>query len=118
MKRSNPKSSFNPGFFVTKKILALAVLFCFVVFFSLVFAGEPGTPNNPLGEHPWDDLKSQPDHQPTQPPGTGEVIIFPSGGHGGWIIIHLPQVKDGDSEKDRVRVHSTDKNRSQFFMFF
>ncbi len=116
MRHSNPKFSFDPGFSALKKILILVVLGCFLVFFGLVYAGEEVDPDTPFGEHPWDDLRSESDHQP--PHDIGNVIIFPCGDFGGWIIIHLTQSKDGDIEKDGVQIQTSDKNQGQSFILF
>jgi len=119
MKTSNPKVSFDPGFSVLKKILTLVVLFCFLVFFSLVYADGPDDPNYPFGEHPWDDLRSGADHQPPEPPEISEVKIFPCGGFDGAIIIHLPQrSKGGNMEKDRIQVQTSAKDKVQIFILF
>jgi hypothetical protein len=115
MRPSNPKFSFNPGFSIGKKILSLVVLFCFLVFFSLVYAGGPG-PQDPVGEHPWDELNSKPTRESPQPPDPGNVLIFPCDSFGRWIIIHSPQVKNGNIEKSQIQ--SSDRNRGKFFIFF
>jgi hypothetical protein len=115
MRPSNPKFSFGPGFSVAKKILSLVVLFCFLVFFSLVYAGGPG-PQDPVGEHPWDELNSKPNRESPKPPDTGNILIFPCDSFGRWIIIHSPQVKNGNIEKSQIQ--SSDRNRGKFFIFF
>ncbi len=115
MRPSNPKFSFGPGFSVAKKILSLVVLFCFLVFFSLVYAGGPG-PHDPFGEHPWDELNNKPIKQSPQPPDITNVLIFPCDSFGWWIIIHSPQVKNGNIEKSQIQ--SSDKNQGKFFIFF
>ncbi|MCK4384844.1 MAG: hypothetical protein KAW52_01145 [candidate division Zixibacteria bacterium] len=120
MRRSNTKFSFDPGFSITKKILTLAVLGCFLAFFSLVYAGEEFDPSAPWGEHPWDDLQSG-DHRPPEPFKRCDVIIFPYGDFGRRIIIHFPQVKQVD--KDRIQIDSSDpidpadKIQVKFFIF-
>ena len=116
MKRSNPKLPFDPGFSVARKILLLIVLGCFLVFFGLIHAGEAFDPNNPVGEHPWDELKSGANHQP--PRHANEMIILPCGHFGGWIIIHSPQVKDGDTQKGQVKTNSSDRNQGKFYILF
>lgn len=116
MRPSNPKVTFDPGFFVVKKILFLTVIFCFLVFSSLVYADGPGNYDDPVGEHPWDELKSGSEHQPPKPPDIKDVIIFPCGDFGGWTIIHFLQVKDGD--KGRVQIQTSDKNQGQLFILF
>lgn len=119
MRPSSPKVSFDPGFFVAKKILSLVVLFCFLVFFSLAYADGPDNLDDPVGaEHPWDELRSEPDHQALKPPEISSVQILPRGSFGGWIIIHFPQAKDQVVEKDRGQIHSSDKNQCRFFIFF
>lgn len=119
MRVSNLKISSTPGFSVTKRILSLVVLGCILVFFSLVYADGPGTPNDPLGDHPWDELKSKAEHQPPKPPSTADMIIFPSPKLGSWgIIIYAPQVKEHNIEKDGAPIHPSSRNRGQFFIFF
>jgi hypothetical protein len=116
MRPSNPKFSFGPGFSVAKKILSLVVLFCFLVFFSLVYAGGLGNPEDPVGEHPWDELNNKPIKQSPQPPEITNVLIFPCDSFGRWIIIHSPQVKNGNIEKGQIQ--SSDKNQGKVFIFF
>jgi len=124
MKGPNSKVSFNPGFFVGKKILTLVLLFCFLLFFSLVYAGGPGDPDNPADntptpvEHPWDEVNSQNKDKAPKHPAINEVLIFPRGSLDSWIIIHSAQVKNGDNEKVQSQIHSSDKNRGKFFIFF
>ncbi|MCK4427930.1 MAG: hypothetical protein KAW16_05565 [candidate division Zixibacteria bacterium] len=119
MRTSNPKVSFDPGLFVAKKILSLVVLFCFLGLFGLVYAGGNFDSDIPFGEHPWDDLQSEADHQPPEPPEISEVRIFPCGGFDGWIIIHLPQKsKGGNMEKDRGQIQTSAKKQSQIFILF
>jgi hypothetical protein len=119
MRPSNPKVSFDPGLFVAKKILSLVVLFCFLVFFGLVYAGGDFDSDIPVGEHPWDDLRSGADPQSPEPPKISEVKIFPCGGFDGAIIIHLPQKsKGGNMEKDRVSIQPSAKNQNQIFILF
>ncbi len=115
MRSSNPKFPFGPGFSVAKKILSLVVLFCFLVFFGLVYAGGPA-PQDPVGEHPWDELNSKPIKQSQEPPDKGNVLIFPCDSFGAWVIIHFPQVKNGNIEKGQIQ--SSDKNQGKFFIFF
>jgi hypothetical protein len=116
MRPSNPKFSFDPGFSVAKKILSLVVLFCILVFFSLVYAGGPGNPTDPVGEHPWDELNSKPHEQSQKPPDTGNVLIFPCDSFGAWIIVHSLQVKNGNIENGQIQ--SSDKNQGKVFIFF
>ena len=116
MKPSNPKFSFGPGFSVAKKILSLVVLFCILVFFSLVYAGGPGNPTDPVGEHPWDELGSKPKENSSEPPDTSNVLIFSCDSFGQWIIIHSLQVKNGNIEKGQIR--SSNKNQGKFFILF
>ncbi|KPK75028.1 MAG: hypothetical protein AMJ89_04990 [candidate division Zixibacteria bacterium SM23_73] len=119
MRPSNPKVSFDPRLFVAKKILSLVVLFCFLVLFSLVYAGGNSDSDIPFGEHPWDDLRSGADYQYPEPPKISEVKIFPCGGWDGVIIIHLPQKsKGGNMEKDRVPIQPSAKNQNQIFILF
>jgi len=121
MKRSNPKVSFNPGFFVGKKILTLVMLFCLLLFFSVVYAGRPGSPseNSPLpGEHPWDEVNSDNKDKAPKPQEISEVLIFPHGIFAKWIIIPRLQAKNGEKEKIQIQIHSSDKNRGNFFIFF
>lgn len=113
MRRSNPKFSFDPGFSVTMKILSLVVLGCVLVFFGSVYAVDP---NNPLGEHPWDDSKPKIEPQSPKFVDRCDVIIIPCVDFGGWTIIHFSQVQDGD--KDRVQIQTSSKNQDRFFIFF
>lgn len=114
MRVSKLKIFSNPGYFVGKRVLALVGVFCVLVFFSLVYASGPNNFNTPpAGEHPWDELKSQTDHQPPKPPAITDLLILPCGTFGGWIIVHSPQVRSVDMGKDRVQVHPSNKNRGQ-----
>lgn len=119
MKFSNLKIPFDPGFFIGKKILILVVLFSFLGFFSLVYAGGSGSYNDPIpGEHPWDELSSKSDHLAPKPPEIGEMLIFPWWGFDRWIIVRPIHIKNGNSVRDQAQINSSDKNRSEFFMFF
>ncbi len=111
----NPKVSSNPGLLVAKRLLSLVLIGCILVFFGLVWAGEEITPDDPDGEHPWDELKSGTDHQPPSP---SEVIMLPCGDFGAWMIIHLSQAKDRSIGEERVQTHSSDENRCQYFILF
>jgi hypothetical protein len=81
----------------------------------LVYAGEEVDPGNPCGEHPWDDLRSGPNHQPPEPP---NVIIFPYGDFGGWIIVHFSEVKNESVDKSQVQTHPSEKTKGKFFILF
>ena len=116
MRPSNPKFSFGPGFSVAKKMLSLVLLFCFLVFFSLVYAGGPGNPTDPVGEHPWDELGSKPNKNSSEPPDITNVLIFSCDSFGRVIIVLSPQVKNGNIEKGQIQ--SSDKNQGKFFIFF
>ncbi|KPL05200.1 MAG: hypothetical protein AMJ73_01955 [candidate division Zixibacteria bacterium SM1_73] len=118
MRRSDLKSSFSPGFSVIKKILALIVLGCVLVFFGLVYAGEEFDPNDPCGEHPWDESQSDPDHQPPIATKIGDMIMLPSSGFGGWIIICSPKLEQENFEKDQVQSHSSGRHQAKLFIFF
>lgn len=118
MKGSNPKFSFDPGFSVTKKILTLAVVFCFLIFLGLVYAGEEFDPTNPNGEHPWDELESGGDHELPGPLDRSKMMIFPWGDFGGWLIIHLPQIEDRDIEKARVKTQASTKKQGKVLILF
>jgi hypothetical protein len=115
MRPSNPTFSSNPGFSVSKRILSLVVLLCFLVFFSLVYAGGPG-PQDPVGEHPWDELNNKPIKHAPNSSDTSDVIIFSFDGFGRWIIVHSLQVKNGNIEKGQIQ--SSNKNQGKFFIFF
>lgn len=118
MRPSNLKVTSDPGFSVGKRILFGGVIFCFLVFFSLVYADGPDDPNNPFGEHPWDELLSGSDHQPPRPPGITTVIISPCGNFDGWIIIHFRQAKDGGVEKEQIQKESSEKIQAKSFILF
>ena len=119
MKFSNLKIPFNPGFFIGKKILIVAVLFLFLGIFTLVYAGGSRTYDDPIpGEHPWDELSSQADHLAPRPPEIGDILIFPWWGFGRWIIVHPIHIQNRDSVKNQVQINSSNKNGSQFFIFF
>jgi hypothetical protein len=118
MKFSNLKIPFEPGFSIGKKILTLVVLFSFLGFFSLVYAGESRSYNAPIpGEHPWDELSSQSDHLAPKPPQIGEMLVLPLGGFNRWIEIRPVHIKNGNSKGNQVQINSSDKNRSQIFIF-
>ena len=118
MKPSNLKVTFNPGFSVGKKILLWGVILCFLTFFSLVHAEGPGGPDNPFGEHPWDELRSGAEHHSPKPPGISTLIIFPCSGFNEWIIIHSPRDGDDNLEKGPAQINSSDKIQGRFFIFF
>jgi hypothetical protein len=116
MRPLNSKVPSNPGLFVAKKLLGLVLISCILIFFGLAYAGEDVDPNPPVGEHPWDELTSGSDHHPAKP--ANEITIFPCGHLGGWIIINLTPGNDGHVEKDRVKIHSSDKNQAQYMLLF
>jgi hypothetical protein len=118
MGRSNLMFSFSPGFSIGKKILTLIVLGCVLVFFGWVYAGEEHDPQYPCGEHPWDESRSQPDNQPPITAKIGDLILLPSGGFSGGIIIYSPRAGQKAIEKDRVQDHSSGRNQAQLFILF
>ncbi len=118
MRRPNSKFSFDPGTSAAMKILTLVVIGCVLVFFGLVYADGDFDPDNPFGEHPWDEVQSPDDSQPPDPPKMTHGITLPWGGFGGWLIIQFPQVKDRDTQKGQVKTNSSDRNQGKFYILF
>lgn len=115
MRRPNSKVPFEPGFSMVKKILSLVVLFCFLISLNLVYAGGQIDPDNPLGEHPWDELNSGDQHLPPFSPEDAEVLLAPWGNFGWWILIYFHQAPNEHVSEDPIKTKTTDEDQGRFF---
>jgi hypothetical protein len=99
-----------------KQILFFAFILCFLVAFSLSFAGDDGgQPED--GEHPWDDLcNTDWNRTYSDTTETDEFLTFPFGCGSGFIFHMQSPVQDGGWEQGKV-FGPAQKNRGYLFIF-
>ena len=81
------------------RILLLSLILCLLVFTTPGLADETSDPDDPVAEHPWDDLERSNARQ-NSPGGAVnkdyEAVIHRFGWSGLWIIIDIEREKGKD----------------------